>query len=83
MYRRLAKGTTINHDQYGFQGQMVIASADGTKSEVIGADGDYPWACWSPDGTQIACLTKKGIQLIGLANKEVIRQLPAKASISS
>jgi len=76
LYRRLIKGTTINHDQYGFQGQLVIAMSDGTEPETIGDEGGYPWACWSPDGTQIACLTKKGIQLIHLSSKEVVHQFP-------
>ena len=76
LYRCLLKGTTISHDQYGVQGRLVIAKLDGTKSEIIGGDGEYPWACWSPDGTQLACLTKKGIQIIDLASKTVIRQLP-------
>lgn len=76
LYRRLAKGTTINHDQYGTQGQLIISTSDGTEPEAIGADGEFPWACWSPDGTQIACLAKKGIQIFTLSGKEMVRQLP-------
>jgi len=76
LYRCLVKGTTINHDQYGVQGRLVIMKLDNTQSEVIGGDSEYPWACWSPDGTKLACLTKKGIQIIDLASKAVIRQLP-------
>ncbi len=78
LYRRLEKGSTIDHDQWGFQGQLVISKADGTKRENLGEEGDYPWAEWSPDGTQIASLTKKSIQIIDLDTLEVIREIPRK-----
>ncbi len=50
LYRRLPKKATIDHDNWGFQGGLIIAEPDGSKPEVIGADGDFPWASWSPDG---------------------------------
>jgi Tol biopolymer transport system component len=76
LFRRLLKGTTINHDQYGVQGQLVVAMPDGANPQALGAEGEYPWACWSPDGAQLACLAKKGIQVIDLASKQVVRQFP-------
>lgn len=76
LYRRLAKGSEINHDLWGFLGVLVISDADGKNPTVIGKDKEYTWGCWSPDGKQISCLTRKEIQIIDLATKQVVRTLP-------
>ena len=60
LYRRFAKGTVINHDLWGFQGNLMIAEPDGSNPVQIGGDREFPWASWSPDGKQIACLTRRG-----------------------
>lgn len=78
LYRRFAKETKIDHDKWGFQGELMLANADGSNAAAVGQDGDYPWASWSPDGKQIACLTKKGIQIIDLTTKKVVREIPRK-----
>jgi len=78
LYRRLAKGTTINHDQWGFQGTLMLADANGANAEALGGEGEFPWASWSPDQKQIACLTKKGIEIVDLSNKQVVRRIPRK-----
>lgn len=78
LYRRFVKGTVINHDLWGFQGRLIIARSDGTESQQIGGDREYPWASWSPDGKQIACLTPKGIKIVDLDTQEVVRELPRK-----
>jgi Tol biopolymer transport system component len=79
LYRRYAKGTTINHDLWGFQGNLMIAEPNGAKPVQVGGDREFPWASWSPDGKQIACLAQKeGIQVVDLETKKVIRQLPRK-----
>ncbi len=78
LYRRYAKGTTIHHDLWGFQGCLTIAEPDGSKPVQIGGDRECPWASWSPDGKQLACLTQKGIQIVDLETKKVIRELPRK-----
>jgi len=78
LYRRFPKGTVIHHDLWGFQGNLVIAAADGTNPVEIGANREHPWASWSPDGKQIACLTLKGIQVLDLETKKIVRQLPRK-----
>ena len=78
LYRRFAKGTILNHDLWGFQGNLVIAGADGSNPVQVGGDREFPWASWSPDGKQIACLTQKGIQIVDLQTKRVVRELPRK-----
>jgi len=76
LYRRLAGGTRIDHDKWGFQGELVVAEGDGSNPRVLGGEGEFPWASWSPDGTQVVCLTKKGIQVVDLDTKQVVREFP-------
>lgn len=75
LYRRLPKVAAISHDQWGFKGQLVLANADGSNPVVLGKDGEFPWASWSPDGRQIACLTKKGIEIVDLETRQVVRKM--------
>jgi len=76
LYRRMERGATIDHDKWGFQGESIVAEKDASNPVAVGKDGEYPWASWSPDGSQIACLTKKGIQIVDLATKEIVREIP-------
>ncbi|MGA2498916.1 MAG: hypothetical protein ABSH20_14330 [Tepidisphaeraceae bacterium] len=79
LYRRLKKGAEINHDLWGARGELVVADADGSNPVVFGDMGEYPWASWSPDGTQFACLYRReGIQIIDIASKKVVKQLPRR-----
>jgi len=78
LYRRFPKGTVIHHDLWGFQGNLIVADCDGSNPVEVGGDREYPWASWSPDGRQIACLTMKGIQIVDLETKKVLRELPRK-----
>jgi Tol biopolymer transport system component len=78
LYRRLPRSETISGNRYGEQGQLVFANSDGTDAEVYGEGGQYPWASWSPDGKQIACLSIKGISFVDIASKQVVRTLERK-----
>lgn len=78
LYRRLERDAKIDHDKWGFQGQLMVAQADGRHPVAVGKDGEHPWATWSPDDKQIACLTLKGIQIVDLATKRVVREIPRK-----
>ena len=78
LYRRTKAGTVIGHDKWGFQGQLIIADADGTNPVVYGEERAFPWASWSADSKHIACLNPKGIEIVELATKIVIRKLPRK-----
>lgn len=75
LYRRLARNETIDGNRYGEQGTPVVANADGTEPRVMGNDGDLPWASWSPDGIELACLSVKGITFVDAANGRVLRTL--------
>jgi Tol biopolymer transport system component len=84
LYRRQHKSSThagensVNHDLWGTQGALVIAKADGSAPQPQGDEGAYPWASWSPDGKQIACLYKREgqIRIFDLATKQLVRELP-------
>jgi len=78
LYRRLAAGKEINHDLWGMFGELVIADADGSHPNVQGKEGEYPWATWSPDDKQIACLHKKDgkIRIYDLATRKAVKEMP-------
>ncbi len=75
LYRQLPRSETISGNRYGEQGRLVFASRDGTGAEVYGENGQYPWASWSPEGKQIACLSIKGISFIDIVSRQVVRTL--------
>lgn len=78
LYRRLIKDEKFESNRYGEQGQLIIANADGSDPKVFGQTGAFPWASWSPDGNQIACLSIKGITIVDVATKHVKRTLERK-----
>lgn len=78
LYRRLPKTEQISHDQWGFRGQLVMADCDGANPIVQGKEGEFPWASWSPDGRQIACLNLKGIEIYDLETKNLVRRMERK-----
>ena len=78
LYRRLPKSESIDGNRYGAQGELVIANTDGSDSKTLGPSGEFPWATWSPDGKQIACLSVKGISVVDLATQQVVRTLARK-----
>jgi len=74
LYRRMNRGAEINHDKWGFQGQLILANGDGSNPAAFGGEGEYPWATWSPDGRQVVCLFPKGIKVYDLNSKSVVRE---------
>ncbi len=78
LYRRLNREEKIDNNRHGTQGELVISRSDGSRAEALGKTGEYPWASWSPDGKQIACLSIKGISFVDVASRQVVRTLPRK-----
>lgn len=78
LYRRAARGTEINHDLWGATGVPMVASADGANPQPLGPDGELPWASWSPDGRQVACLYKRQgrIRIVDVETRTVVKDLP-------
>jgi len=75
LYRRLKRDEAIEGNRHGEQGVPVIANADGSEPRALGREGDLPWASWSPDGKEFACLSLKGITFVDAASGKVVRTL--------
>lgn len=78
LYRRLQRAVELNGNAYGTQGALVLARSDGSEGRVLGAEGEHPWASWSPDGRQIASLSIRGIAFFDLESEKVIRTMPRR-----
>ena len=78
LFRRVPKTTRISHNNWGVLGQLMVANSDGSNAQALGGEGELPWASWSPEGSQVACLTKTGIEIRDLASREIIRKLDRK-----
>src|SRR5512133_2629978 len=74
IYRRVPRAEVIDNNRHGEQGELVLANAGGTAPVVLGKQ--IPWASFSPDGTQLASLSIKGISIYDLATRKVLRTLP-------
>ena len=75
LYRRIPVGERFDNNRHGLQGQLILASSEGRTVEVFGKDGEFPWASWSPDGSQIVCLFARGIEFYDLATKKRVAHL--------
>jgi len=78
LYFRLPNTEQIDNNTYGMY-ELVVADAEGSHAIVYG-DG-FHWASWGPDGKQIACLDKKGIRIIDLASRRILRSIPRKGIV--
>src|SRR5262245_6637615 len=78
LYRQAPKETKLRHDAWGAMGKLVIANSDGGNPIAYGSDGEFPWASWNPDGKQLACLTKTGVEIWDLATKTIVRKMDRK-----
>jgi len=76
---RLPVSDELQNNEYG-TGELIIANADGSKPVVFGSG--FCWATWSPDGSQIACLAPKGIQIVDVASRKIARELARKGIVS-
>jgi Tol biopolymer transport system component len=72
LYYRMPKNEPLDNNKYG-RYELVLARADGTQPEVLG--NEFSWACWGPDGKQIAHLSRDGIRFFDLATRTVVRKL--------
>lgn len=79
VFYRLPMADELQNNEYG-TGELVVANADGTQPEVFGSN--FPWATWSTDSRQVACLTPKGILIVELSTRKTVRQLARKGIVS-
>jgi Tol biopolymer transport system component len=73
LYYRMAVTAKMDNNTYGTY-DLVIANTDGSDAVVYG--NGFRWASWGPDGSQIACLDKTGVQIVDLTSRKVARQIP-------
>jgi Tol biopolymer transport system component len=78
LYYRIPRSDPVDNNTYGTY-PLVIAGAHGGNPVVLGVG--FSWAAWGPDGTQLACLDPKGIRVIDIASRTVVRQLPRKGFV--
>ncbi len=76
LYRRLPRNASPDGNRCGEQGVPVMARANGTDPRALGADGDLPWASWSPDGQQLLCLAPKGFAIMDAASGKPLQRFP-------
>lgn len=79
LFYRLPTADELQNNEYG-TGELVVARADGSEPAVMGKD--FHWATWGSDSRQLACLTPKGIQIVDLATRRIVRQIPRQGIVS-
>ncbi len=78
LYYRMAKSEAVDNNTYGTF-DLVLADSNGSNAVVYGSD--FPWASWGTDGRQFASLTPKGIQIIDVASRKILRTLPRQGIV--
>lgn len=78
LYYRMPAKEPVDNNTYGTF-ELVLADANGLNPVSFGRD--YPWASWSPDGLQIASLLPRGVQIVDLASRKVVRTLPRQGLV--
>ena len=78
LYYRMPKGEPLDNNTYGTF-ELIIADADGSNATALG--GDYKWASWGSDGTEIACIVGGSIRIIDLATRKTVRELPRRGIV--
>lgn len=73
LYYRMPVAEKVDNNTYGLF-ELMIADSDGGNEVSYG--NQFPWASWGPDGQQIACLDKKGIQVVDLASRQIVQRIP-------
>ncbi|HEV8544493.1 MAG TPA: hypothetical protein VGR78_19055 [Verrucomicrobiae bacterium] len=73
LYYRMAKSDAVDNNTYG-RYDLVLADADAKNPVVYGRD--FPWASWSPDGKELACLLPGGIRIVDVESRKTVRTLP-------
>ena len=78
LYYRMARSVPVDNNTYGTF-DLVLADADGKNPTVFGRD--FPWASWSPDSQELACLLPSGIRIIDVASRKTVRTLPRRGIV--
>lgn len=78
LYYRMAKSDAVDNNTYGTF-DLVLADSNGGNAVVYGRE--FKWASWSLDGRQLACLAPKGIQIVDVSSRQIVRTLPRQGIV--
>jgi Tol biopolymer transport system component len=78
LYYRLPVTEKIDNNMYGTY-ELIVADPNGANPVIYG--NRFKWASWGPDSQHVACLDIGGIQIIDLASRQVVRELPRKGMV--
>lgn len=78
LFRRIPRAEKFDNNRHGEQGVLLLARRDGSQPKALGAEGQHPWASWSPDGKQLLCLSPKGFSIVDAASGQTVRTFPRK-----
>ncbi len=76
LYRLLPRAEHFDNNRHGEQGVLILARGDGSQPRIFGGNGEFPWASWSPDGTQLLCMSPRGFSIVDIASRQIVRQFP-------
>ncbi len=78
LWRRIPRTEAFDNNRHGAQGELILARADGADAVTLGAAGEYPWACWAPDGDRLLCLSIRGFSIAEIATRRTLRTPPRR-----
>jgi Tol biopolymer transport system component len=73
LYYRQPAQEPVDNNSYG-KYDLMIADANGANAISLGRD--FPWASWGPDSKSIAALTPRGIQIVDIGTRKILRTVP-------
>jgi hypothetical protein len=76
--RRIGRDEAFDNNAHGSQGVPVICDSNGTVLRVLGANGAFPWACWTADGKGVVCLSAEGIDVVDLSTMKRLQRFDRK-----
>jgi len=79
LFRRISRAEKFDNNRHGEQGALVRCRSDGAQPKVLGDEGAFPWACWSPDGQRLLCLAPKGFSIVDAESLKTVRTFPRKS----
>jgi Tol biopolymer transport system component len=78
LYYRMPRAEPLDNNTYGTF-ELVLADSDG--GNPVSWGNGFAWAAWGPDGTQLACLAPKGIQIVETSTRRVVRQIARRGLV--
>jgi Tol biopolymer transport system component len=73
LYYRQPADEPVDNNTYGTF-ELMIADANGANPFSLGKN--LPWASWGPDSKSIAALTPRGILIVEVTTRRILRTLP-------